>query len=255
MFKDAIKSLTLAAVGGASAGGSIYFLTNQNKPNSPELKPEQIVLNIETPDKASFIPKSEELYNRRDTMNSWTHLVQTSKWDDNWDNMKHYNEKRKEKLKNENENYKAPNTSKQIFLVRHGQYDHSAGDTDDKHLLTELGHTQGRKAGLRLAEYFLELKSQMERKYRDNNNGSIEGFVFPKIKLVHSTMIRAKETHDEIVKVFQEKGLEFELRGGDDLIREADVYPRTPGSSDPKDRANLWRDSAISEAAFRKYRV
>ncbi|XP_023335751.1 serine/threonine-protein phosphatase PGAM5, mitochondrial [Eurytemora carolleeae] len=171
-----------------------------------------------------------------------------SKWDKDWDLRDPVSVVRKpkddsvEKLAEyQKELEKAkPKASRILVLVRHGQYNLS-GTEDDERYLTELGRKQAALTGERLNLLFNEF---LEPKKDDN--GNVEK---PRIRLVKSTMKRATETGDIIHSHLP--GLNIDSC---DLIREGAPCPPDPPTDkwcpDPWD---FFQEGSRIEAGFRKY--
>lgn len=128
-------------------------------------------------------------------------------WDYNWDKrspgimLEHYNRRLKRKTQ-DNEKSKedfATKASRNIFLIRHGQYCTKGLDDEDRKL-TEIGRLQAHETGKRL---------------KDLN--------FPYTNFVSSTMQRAKETAEIIEQYVPLKICEY-----DDNLREGMPYPPEP---------------------------
>uniref|UniRef100_H2Y5Y9 Serine/threonine-protein phosphatase PGAM5, mitochondrial n=1 Tax=Ciona savignyi TaxID=51511 RepID=H2Y5Y9_CIOSA len=137
----------------------------------------------------------------------------SNKWDSDWD-------------KRDGENGKA---SRNIILIRHGQYN-LAGNDDHERCLTELGKEQAIRTGMRLKELGL--------------NKKITHFVV-------STMTRAQETGDLIYKQLGNDAIPVE---NTDLIREgAPVEPDPPIDTWNPERKTFFVDGARIETGFRSF--
>jgi len=126
-----------------------------------------------------------------------------------------------------------------IVMVRHGQYNLD-GVNDSERTLTELGRQQADMTGKRIAELYNYLYS------RSDENGNR---IPMKMRLVKSTMTRATETADIILK---------HLPGVEDvscdLVREgAPIPPDPPLSGWSPDPSDFFQEGARIEAGFRKY--
>ncbi|KAJ8285998.1 hypothetical protein GJAV_G00033340 [Gymnothorax javanicus] len=152
-------------------------------------------------------------------------------WDNNWDKRDPsclVNTKKKESASDdpnpESENSK-PKATRNIFLIRHSQYNLN-GNGDKEKILTPLGREQAEFTGQRLAA--LGLKYDV---------------------LVHSSMARATETAHIISKYLP--GVELVSC---DLLREgAPIEPVPPVSHWRPEAAQYHEDGARIEAAFRHY--
>ncbi|XP_054711033.1 serine/threonine-protein phosphatase PGAM5, mitochondrial-like [Uloborus diversus] len=166
---------------------------------------------------------------------SWTtNFEPSAKWDYNWDRREPLSvikpaEKENDPIEqnrmNEEKVRVTPTAIRHIFLIRHGQYDESAEKDSDRRL-TELGIKQAQAVGQRL----LDLK-------------------FNYTSLVRSSMTRAVETSNIILKYFPDLSVET-----DDLLREGRPIPPEPrvGSYQPEYK-QYFEAGARIEAAFRKY--
>lgn len=135
--------------------------------------------------------------------------AEPGKWDKNWDKRdpKYIQStrpahKRNEETKEQSE-VRAPTASRRIILIRHGQYNLS-GKTDAERALTDLGHKQAKATATRL-KYLLA----------DS----------PPSVVVHSTMMRAKQTFSSFHDEFSEAET-----SSCDLLREGACYPPDPPS-------------------------
>jgi len=136
------------------------------------------------------------------------------KWDDNWDRRK----------PTDSSSDDTPTASRNIILIRHGQYN-LAGATDIEKYLTPLGVKQATLTGQRLAELSL-----------------------PYTHIVRSRMTRAVETADLIHKFLPE----VPLLPMDSLLNEGGPIAPEPRSSwHPEYHYEV--DGARIEAAFRNY--
>lgn len=157
-------------------------------------------------------------------------------WNNNWDrrdvNLKPEKPRAPRSIEDENKYNEQidslkPTATRNIILIRHGQYN-LKGEKDSERFLTELGRKQADAVGLRL-----------------------KNLQFPYTKIIHSTMTRAIETADLIHKHFP--NLEM---ASTDLLREGAPIPPDPPVKHwkPEDRLqHYFADSARIEAAFRKY--
>jgi len=165
-----------------------------------------------------------------------------SKWDSNWDKREpasivkplKSNATDEEKAEYETKLAEAkPKSNRIIVMVRHGQYNLD-GTTDSERYLTELGQRQAEKSGVRLGQLYSKYLDKLE-----------EG----NIKLVKSTMTRATETANIILKQLPE--IE---NSSCDLIREgAPCVPDPPIESWAPEQFDFFQEGAIIEAGFRKY--
>jgi len=147
------------------------------------------------------------------------------KWDSNWDKrdpaslVKPLKESATDEEKAAREVKLAenkPKASRILVLVRHGQYNLD-GTQDSERYLTELGQKQAAVTGQRLGELYARYLQKLD----ENGNKSSSG----KIRLVKSTMTRATETANIILKQ-----LPVEIdQSSCDLIREgAPCIPEPP---------------------------
>lgn len=171
--------------------------------------------NNEVPKETPWIP----------TATPWT------KWNYNWDRRDPkdlINPKKIDSLTDEN-NYnkelgkKTSKAVRHIILVRHGQYNTKA-KTQAEGTLTDLGKRQAEITGKRLDE-----------------------LGFPYTVLVHSTMIRAQQTAEIIMKSL--KTVEVQ---NDALLNEGAPIPPEPLIS-WRPELYFYTDGPRIEAAFRKY--
>lgn len=140
-------------------------------------------------------------------------------WDYNWDNRQLFN------ADTTSSSPEKPKATRHIILVRHGQYHYF--DEDSKCHLTNLGRNQLNLTGRRLKQ-----------------------LNFPYSRIVYSTMTRAIESTDEIIK---------HLPGVPtvpcDLIREGAPFPPEPAVQNwpPEGPKAYEEDGPRIEAAFEKY--
>jgi len=163
-------------------------------------------------------------------------------WDSNWDKRDpasivkplKSNATDEEKVEYETKLAEAkPKSNRIIVMVRHGQYN-LEGRSDSERYLTDLGQKQAEGTGKRLGELYSRYLDKLE-----------EG----KIKLVKSTMTRATETANIILKQLPE--IEH---SSCDLIREgAPCPPDPPLESWHPDESEFFQEGARIEAGFRKY--
>ncbi|OQV14371.1 Serine/threonine-protein phosphatase PGAM5, mitochondrial [Hypsibius exemplaris] len=156
------------------------------------------------------------------------------RWEQNWDRREPASLIRPPKKNAENsttgiikENELAaatPKATRNLFFIRHGHY-MVDGISDEGRMLTELGRAQAANTGKRLAD-----------------------LNFPWTKLVHSSMLRARETAQIIAS--QLPGVLVEST---DLIREGAPIPPEPPVSNWRPGAQFFEDGARIEAAFRKF--
>ncbi|XP_064612954.1 serine/threonine-protein phosphatase PGAM5, mitochondrial-like [Liolophura sinensis] len=167
---------------------------------------------------------------------SWTTNFKPSIiWDSNWDKrepdslVKVSKDNPDPKQQKDYENLVMKNTPKatrHLILIRHGNYNLD-GETDQMRYLTKLGREQAELTGLRL--------QALNKQY---------------LKLVSSTMTRAVETADIILKSLP-KDLPVERS---DLLREgAPIPPEPPLGSWRPEKQQFFEDGARIEAAFRHY--
>ncbi|ESO95389.1 hypothetical protein LOTGIDRAFT_203856 [Lottia gigantea] len=171
---------------------------------------------------------------------SWTNVSEEIpypkiKWNHNWDRRDPKSLVKPSKNgvveKDENNNIKndildvTPTATRNILLIRHGQYNLN-GLTDTDRYLTTLGRTQADLTGSRLKELDL-----------------------PYTKLISSTMTRALETADII-----HKHLPDLPREKNDMLREgAPIPPEPPVGHWKPENYQFYTDGQRIEAAFRHY--
>ena len=146
-------------------------------------------------------------------------------WDDNWDGLKN------SQLKD--------GKRRTIILVRHGQYE--TADDDKGRVLTPLGREQAECTGKRLA-----ILLGQEAEYPPLEN------------VYYSTMTRAIETHDIILKQLLSSDTKFtttssKLSTPCDLIREGAVCRPVPDTWKSPTEEDYVNDNARVEKAFQKY--
>ncbi|CAD5212786.1 unnamed protein product [Bursaphelenchus okinawaensis] len=174
-------------------------------------------------------PKTAQLLSREPEKEQSNILFPRGKWDSNWDHRdpavlvdpdeywKADEEKRKELLKEHK-----TKATRNIFLIRHGQY---FLDSEKKNL-TPLGQEQAQLLGERLAK--TNIKYDI---------------------CVMSTMNRAMET----ATLMLEK-LDPQIpRKADSILEEGAPYPPEPAISHWKPAQKFFAEGARIEAAFRKY--
>ena len=128
---------------------------------------------------------------------------------------------------------KKSSTRRRLYLIRHGQYELDK-ENDKEKVLTELGREQAKCTGKYL--------SKLGVKYSE---------------IVISTMTRANETGEIILRELSESGLEvlsdkFEI-DKTDMLREGHPIDSVPHSRRFKPCSWEFTDGARIEAAFRKY--
>ncbi|OQR75238.1 serine/threonine-protein phosphatase PGAM5 [Tropilaelaps mercedesae] len=150
---------------------------------------------------------------------------EVKKWDYNWDRRDpaeiYFNKDGRIDVCN------IPHKSRHIYLVRHGEYDQTDSN-DNERKLTEKGRQQATLAGKRLNELGLKFD-----------------------KIVISTMTRAQETGEQILKELppeMAKRVSFT-----DMLREGSPCPSQPESGKFHEPSRFFQDGARIEAAFRKY--
>jgi len=171
------------------------------------------------------------------------------KWDSNWDyrNPKSLVKPLKDNATDEEkasyeEKIKSntPKASRIIVMVRHGQYNLD-GSQDSERYLTELGRKQAEVTGIRLGALYSKYLQKLDENGNELKNNNI--------KLVKSSMTRATETADIILKQLPE--IE---NSSCDLLREgAPCMPEPPSESWDPGPADFFQEGARIEAAFRKY--
>lgn len=188
-------------------------------------------------------------------LNSYNHLNDIKKWDWNWD---HREPTKVTDEKTDDAEFVAikrpgKRAYRNLFLIRHGQYDTSA-EGDENRKLTVLGHEQGRQTGVRLAHWFNLDKERALKKFTDENpDASPDDFNYPKVQVIQSSMTRAKETSSEIQEIFKSAKVDFEFAGQSDLLREGPPYPTEPKLTQWAQKHTYWEESARIESGFRTF--
>ncbi|GFY72585.1 hypothetical protein TNIN_350641 [Trichonephila inaurata madagascariensis] len=161
---------------------------------------------------------------------AWTTNFQPSvTWNHNWDNQDYSTLVKPGNSKGTSQNDEPkiksrPTARRHILLIRHGEYDTSAQKDVDRRL-TPLGRKQADFVGQRLKD-----------------------LPFNYTKLVRSTMTRAQETSDIILKHFPDLPVE-----DCDLLREGFPIPPDPPSSWNVPDEVFLKDGSRIEMAFKKY--
>ncbi|GFU41484.1 hypothetical protein NPIL_690381 [Nephila pilipes] len=164
---------------------------------------------------------------------AWTNNFEPSvKWDHNWDKhdystlVKPGADEKDSSLQNDEPKIKKVSTARRhILLIRHGEYQTSAKNDLDRHL-TPLGKKQADIVGLRLKD-----------------------LDFNYTKMIRSTMTRAKETSDIILKYFPDLPVE-----DCDLLREGfPIQPEPPSQKWNIPEEVYLKDGLRIEAAFKKH--
>ncbi|EDX00942.1 serine/threonine-protein phosphatase Pgam5, mitochondrial isoform X1 [Drosophila yakuba] len=171
--------------------------------------------------------------------NSWTNSDKPvdpwALWDTNWDcrepralvrPLRNSQPEEENRYNAELEKAKAKK-ARHIILVRHGEY-LDVGDSDDTHHLTDRGRKQAEFTGKRLSELGIKWD-----------------------KIVASTMVRAQETSDIILKQIE---FEKEKVVNCAFLREgAPIPPQPPVGHWKPEASQFLRDGSRIEAAFRRY--
>jgi serine/threonine-protein phosphatase PGAM5 len=128
---------------------------------------------------------------------------------------------------------KCPTARRNIYLIRHAQYNQK-GDDDDCHTLTKLGEEQSSLLGKRLAKSGIKFTS-----------------------IISSGMCRAMQTADIMLKEMKECYPCLSLKENDTILNEGPpCIPEPPYRQrelwDP-DYNEFYAEGARIEAAFRKY--
>jgi len=168
-------------------------------------------------------------------------LPQCGKWDSNWDGRGAKSLIRNPKTEKyiDQEEYsrtlsmKRSKASRNIILIRHGQYEDMAKSDDLRHL-TEKGRLQAHATGRRLKE--LRLAGLM-----------------PFTVVVNSNLRRAMETADLMFEELADKTLAPLPRQMDPLLREGAPCPPEPKVDHWHPEGQYLEDGARIEAAFRHY--
>uniref|UniRef100_A0A0N5B8G8 Serine/threonine-protein phosphatase PGAM5, mitochondrial n=1 Tax=Strongyloides papillosus TaxID=174720 RepID=A0A0N5B8G8_STREA len=158
-----------------------------------------------------------------------TYFPIEKKWDSNWDLRDSKLMIKPSKWKNATEEERkellkevTPKATRNIFLIRHGQYHLKSSDKN----LTDLGKKQAILLGKRLSSNGIEYD-----------------------RVIYSTMNRATETAQLMMKEMKE----IESKS-DSMLEEGAPYPPEPAVSHWKPLAQeFFEDGARIEAAFRKY--
>ena len=164
--------------------------------------------------------------NFKDHSNTGT-IMASPKWDYNWDRMEPHSSVKPIEGKDDKKEKAKPTATRHLILVRHGQFTVN-GEPDSMHTLTALGKEQANYAGLRLKELAL-----------------------PHNNITHSTMTRATETAQIIIKHLPNVSVT-----SCDLLREGYPIrhePHEPNFGDYESEKRVFRDGSRFEAAFRNY--
>jgi len=157
-----------------------------------------------------------------------------TKWDSNWDRREpkslvkppvDLNDSKSQNNYNQKIKDKKSIATRNIYLIRHGQYN-LKGETDIEKKLTELGRKQALYTGERLSQLNL-----------------------PWTSITQSTLTRAVETCSLIQKHLPAN---IPLKSSDMLVEGAPVPPDPPNKH-WKPELYFYRDGARIEAAFRKF--
>lgn len=161
-----------------------------------------------------------------------------SSWDDNWDKRQPVAPEKDQKeggtldssgadtFDKKSEKVEKSTATRNLILIRHGQYDMSASE-DAHRILTDLGKVQAKQTGLRLKEMGVSLD-----------------------KIVHSSMTRAVETAKII---YSQLSPDVPMHSCD-MLREGAPYRPDPYVRHWKPTSHqFFQDGARTEAAFRKY--
>lgn len=159
---------------------------------------------------------------------------QTTKWDYNWDRREPSFLVRPSKGGEDDIRYskeiaeKKPKASRNIILIRHGQYHQANRFYDAERTLTEKGIEQAQATGDRLLALNL-----------------------PYSRMVRSTMTRAQQTGDHILSRLNMSSLPVE---NDSMLEEGAPFPPEPPrkSWEPHEYC-FFQDGSRIEAAFRNY--
>ncbi|XP_015510471.1 serine/threonine-protein phosphatase PGAM5, mitochondrial-like isoform X2 [Neodiprion pinetum] len=166
-------------------------------------------------------------------LNSWTtNFTPSVQWEHNWDRREpkslvkpvKINSESDENRYNEDLASQKVTATRNLFLIRHGQYN-TNGKTDCERILTNLGRIQAESTGSRLVE-----------------------LNYPYTLIVRSTMSRAQETSKIIEKNFPEVPTK-----DDSLLEEGAPIPPEPPVGHWKPENYFFQDGARIEAAFRRY--
>lgn len=144
--------------------------------------------------------------------NSWTTNHEPSvEWDSNWDQRASTSLVKSSSQDAKGEKVEKSRATRHIIMIRHGQYN-LKGSVDSERILTELGRTQAKLTGQRLAELKLPIDD-----------------------VVISTMARAQETGKIILDQLPIKA-KIEVQN-DSLIEEGAPIP-------PEPKVGHWRPEA-----------
>ena len=185
MASSSSRLLLAASSAGFISGCLGFWTSNKFTPENPTKNVNELN-NNNNKRKVLFAP---ELTNNNNNV---------LKWDSNWDH------RRPEKLvkpittknpsqeqideREEKVSKCVAKVTKNLILVRHGQYVNA--ETDDDRVLTDLGKKQARMTGIRLKGLLQKLKNDSNKEVR--------------VKLIKSTMTRATETADIILEEIAE---------------------------------------------------
>ncbi|XP_049793637.1 serine/threonine-protein phosphatase PGAM5, mitochondrial isoform X1 [Schistocerca nitens] len=153
------------------------------------------------------------------------------KWDKNWDRMEPTSLVKSSKGNSDDNRYneelekKKSTATRNLILIRHGQYNLS-GETDAERVLTELGRKQAALTGQRLKELDM-----------------------PYTCLIRSTMARAVET----AKIIHSYLPDVPVQDCNMLEEGAPIPPEPPVGHWKPEVFQFHRDGARIEGAFRKY--
>lgn len=239
------KQLAKFAAAGAGVGGGYFAVSRYSEEQDRKTKNEELAIRNSISNPNNF------------HLNSYNHLNELKKWDWDWDHRQPTEDKEDNDKINADCDFvdiKRPGKAayRNIFLVRHGQYDTKA-EGDENRKLTELGHEQAKQTGIRLANWFSLEKQKAIKKWSNENKENMDGFNFPKIKVVQSSMTRARETCTEIRQVFDHAEVDYDFSGQSDLLREGPPYPTEPPLSKWTHKHAYWEESARIESGFRTF--
>ncbi|KAL3120733.1 hypothetical protein niasHT_008025 [Heterodera trifolii] len=219
------SSAPLAGALGAYAG---MTMANQNSP-STEKNTSEVQQKVA---KQAVVKSGTHNYQPIDVQSLGTGEI--TRWDYNWDKRdpfsmvigKGYEAADEEKKKEILAKY-VPTATRNIFLIRHGQYEL---DSETKEL-TVLGREQADLLGKRLAEFEVGKGKKIN-------------------KCFVSTMKRAEETADIALKHLPHAA---QIQKHSDLLREGAPCEPEPPLSSWRPQYYFHEDGARIEAAFRKY--
>lgn len=203
----------ILAVGLGAVGAGVFYYTNDDsKTLQAAQKFRDVPVSVQKIQSEPFpVTKWDSNWDRRDP----SYLVKPSKGGD--DDLRYQKEIEEKK----------PKATRNIILIRHGQYNLS-GKSDVERYLTEKGVEQAKLTGDRLV-----------------------ALNHPYDRMVRSTMTRAQQTGDHILSRMNTDNLVIE---NDSMLEEGAPFPPEPPRKtwEPADYI-FYQDGSRIEAAFRNY--